>query len=74
MLKSVTDLGAAAYLMMHKFRVVGKVGKSIYFDVTAGDDERMFDDLGREYLTSEFHRFDACLMSLKKLPEHQPKA
>jgi hypothetical protein len=72
--KFVTDLGAAAYIMMHKYKVVGRRGKSIYFEVTEGDDEEKFDALTMEYLSSEFHRFDSCLMSLKKIGEYMPPA
>lgn len=69
--KCVTDLGAAAYVMMHKYKVVGKKGKSVYFEVAA-DETADFDDLQMEYLSSEFHRFDSCLMSLKKIGEYMP--
>lgn len=65
----VTDLGAAAYILMHKYRVVGKRGKSIYFEVT-GDVSDRFDEMSLEYLSSDFHRFDSCLMSLKKIGEY----
>ena len=70
--KFVTDLGAAAYIMMHKYKVVGKKGKAIYFEVNA-DETHEFDSLQLEYLSSEFHRFDSCLMSLKKIGEYMPK-
>lgn len=65
----VTDLGAAAYILMHKYKVVGKRGKAIYFEV----DEPMgdkFDETALEYISSDFHRFDSCLMSLKKIGEY----
>ena len=70
--KFVTDLGAAAYVMMHKYKVVGKQGKLIYFEV-ADNEIDAFDDLLMEYLQSEFHRFDSCLMSLKKTGEYMPR-
>jgi hypothetical protein len=70
--KFVTDLGAAAYIMMHKYKVIGKRGKSIYFEVDE-EEEDMFDNLNLEYLSSEYHRFDSCLMSLKKIGEYMPK-
>lgn len=63
----VTDLGAAAYLLMHKYKVVGKRGKSIYFEI---DNEDRFDDIALEYISSDYHRFDSCLMSLKKIGEY----
>ena len=65
----VTDLGAAAYILMHKYKVVGKRGKAIYFDVDDGSKEK-FDELALEYISSDFHRFDSCLMSLKKIGEY----
>lgn len=69
--KFVTDLGAAAYLMMYKLKVIGKKGKAIYFEIEK-DQEREFEQLTMDYLSSEFHRFDACLMSLKKIGEYMP--
>ncbi len=65
----VTDLGAAAYILMHKYKVVGKKGKAIYFEV-AEDDCDKFDEIALEYLSDDFHRFDSCLMSLKKIGEY----
>jgi len=65
----VTDLGAAAFILMHKYKVLGKKGKAIYFEVE-GDDSARFDELALEYLSSDFHRFDSCLMSLKKIGEY----
>jgi len=66
--KMISDLGAAAYYMMHKYEAIGKKGKVIYFEIDEKDVEE-FDRLYRKYLNSEFHRFDSCLMSLKKLPD-----
>ncbi len=65
----VTDLGAAAYILMHKYKVLGKKGKAIYFEID-DDGSDKFDELSLEYLSSEFHRFDSCLMSLKKINEY----
>jgi hypothetical protein len=65
----VTDLGAAAFILMHKYKVLGKKGKAIYFEVE-GEDKDRFDELALEYLSSDFHRFDSCLMSLKKIGEY----
>lgn len=62
----VTDLGAAAYILMHKYKIVGKKGKAIYFEV----DNSAFDDIALEYISSDYHRFDSCLMSLKKIGEY----
>ena len=65
----VTDLGAAAFILMHKYKVLGKKGKAIYFE-TEGEDKDRFDEMALEYLSSDFHRFDSCLMSLKKIGEY----
>ncbi len=70
--KCVNDLGVAAYIMMHKYKVAGRQGKSIYFEVNEKDADE-FDNLQMEYLSSEFHRFDSALMSLKKMNEYMPK-
>jgi len=72
-IRSVTDLGAGAYLMMHGYKVVGRTGKDILFEVTDKESED-FDNLECAYLTSEFHRFDACIMSLKKMRERRPRS
>ena len=66
--KKITDLGASAYMLMHGYKVVGRVGKAIIFEVEqSGLSE--FEQKVLEYLSSEYHRFDACLMSLKKIGE-----
>jgi len=65
----VTDLGAAAYILMHKYKVLGKKGKAIYFEIEEDGCDK-FDELSLEYLSSDFHRFDSCLMSLKKINEY----
>jgi hypothetical protein len=64
-LRRVNDLGACAYLMMHGFKISGKRDKSFLFEVLENDIID-FEDKQLEYLTSEYHRFDSCLMSLKK--------
>lgn len=64
-----TDLGAAAYILMHKFKPIGKYDKAIYFD-TDESSMKLFDKVALEYLTSDFHAFDSCLMSLKKIGEY----
>jgi len=68
MRKTVSDLGAGAYLLMHGWKPLGRRGKDIIFDVDEKDTIE-FNDLQLNYLTSEFHRFDACIMSLKKMGE-----
>ena len=68
--KYVEDLGAASYIMMHKYKVLGKKGKAICFDIEDSPEEiAEFEKLYQDYLNSEFHRFDSCLMSLKKIRE-----
>lgn len=70
-IRHVSDLGAAAFIMMNKFKVVGKKGQAIYFEMNKEEVES-FESLKMEYLSSEFHRFDACLMALKKIGESTP--
>lgn len=67
--KYVTDLGAAAFLLIHKFKVLGRKGKLVYFEITNQEESKQFDMLSLEYLSSSFHHFDSCLMSLKKINE-----
>lgn len=69
--KEVSDLGAGAYLLMHGYRVIGRRGRAIVFEVAKGEADQ-FDERTMEYLSSEYHRFDACLMSLKKIGEYMP--
>lgn len=65
-LKEVQDLGVGAYLLMHAYKVVGKKGRSVIFEINVNE-EKDFDEKKMDYLSSEFHRFDSCLMSLKKM-------
>jgi hypothetical protein len=65
--KFVTDLGAAAFLLMHKFKLLGKKGRSFYFDIHTLDEESQFDEMNLQYASSPFHDFDSKLMSLKKI-------
>jgi hypothetical protein len=62
-------LGAAAFLLMHKFKLLGKKGRSFYFDINGKEEEIQFDDLNLQYTSSVFHDFDSKLMSLKKIGE-----
>jgi hypothetical protein len=71
--KSIGDLGAGAYLLMHGYKVVGRKQRQIVFEVEESA-LREFDSRTMEYLSSEFHRFDSCLMSLKKLNEYIPES
>jgi len=69
--KKVYDLGAGAYLLMHGYKVIGRQERAVVFEVEeSGSDE--FDARQLEYLSSEFHRFDSCLMSLKKIGDYMP--
>jgi hypothetical protein len=70
--KKVNDLGIAAYLTMHGYKVVGRQGKAIVFSVDMKESEE-FEQKSLEYLASEFHRFDHYLMSLKKIGEYMPE-
>lgn len=65
----VTDLGAAAFLLMHKFKMVGRKGKAFYFEVNGQEEAKQFDELNLEYVTSEFNDFDSKLMAVKKMGE-----
>ena len=67
--KFLTDLGAAAYIMMHNFRIMGRRGKAFYFEINDEDESDTFDQLRMEYVTNEFHKFDSALMSVKKIGE-----
>jgi hypothetical protein len=69
--KHVTDLGAAAYVLMHKYKIAGKKGQAVYFEVPESETEQ-FEALNYEYISDDFHKFDSCLMSLKKMREYTP--
>lgn len=72
--KFVNDLGVAAYVLMHGFAVVGKRGRSIYFECNSKEEEDDFDKLILDYQPpNEFYTFDSCLMFLKKINEHIPQ-
>jgi len=65
--RDIEDLGAGAYLLMLGYKVIGKKERSTFvFEIPAKDNDN-FDRDQLEYLNSDFHRFDACLMSLKKI-------
>ena len=69
--RHVTDLGIAAYVLMHGFKVVGKQGRSVYFEMDESEVDS-FERLSLDYLSSDYHRFDSCLMSIKKIGEYMP--
>lgn len=67
--KSTEDLGVAAYLRMHGFKVCGRKGKIFYFDIMS-EEEEAFNEAVFEYPNSPYHDFDANIMALKKLPHY----
>lgn len=78
-IKVVSDLGVAAYLLMHEYRpksigvkVVGKKGKYVYFEHPEGRGED-FERLSYQYLPSQFQTYDSNLMALKKIGEYMPR-
>jgi len=71
--KFVNDLGVAAYILMHGYVVIGKKGRSIYFECSSEEEMVEFDNLVLEYQPpNEFYTFDSCLMFLKKINECEP--
>jgi hypothetical protein len=72
MKKIVSDLGAGAYLLMHGHKVIGRKGRDFIFEVNESE-EIEFEQRKLEYLSSEFHRFDSYIMSLKKIGEYNPQ-
>ena len=69
--KSVEDLGVAAYLRMHGFKVIGRKGKAVYFEINESE-ENEFNRDSFEYVNSPFHDFDSHIKSLKKIREYLP--
>lgn len=71
--KYVSDLGVAAYLLMHAYTVIGKKGREIYFECHGEEEAKQFDQMVLEYQPpNEFYTFDSCLMFLKKINECIP--
>jgi hypothetical protein len=71
--KFVNDLGVAAWLLMHGYTVIGKRGRSIYFELANAEDSKDFEQLILDYQPpNEFYTFDSCLMFLKKINEYVP--
>lgn len=62
----VADIGSGAYLMMNGYKVKGRKGKNLYFEVAEKDNEE-FEKLMLEYTNSTYSQFDSWLMSLKKI-------
>lgn len=72
--KFVNDLGIAAYLLMHGYNVIGKTGRSIYFDCQNQEESDALENLEFEYgPPNDFLLFDSCLMYLKKINDREPK-
>lgn len=67
--KTVSDLGAAAYLKMHGFKCAGRKTRNFYFEVVEDDLEK-FDVINLEYVNSTYHDFDSAIMCLKKIGEY----
>jgi hypothetical protein len=67
--KEIRDIGIAAYLVMHEFKLHDKKEKNFIFSIEPINNKK-FEDLKISYLSSEFHHFDSCIMSLKKLEEY----
>lgn len=71
--KFVLDLGIAAYILMHGYKVVGKRGKAIYFECNNEEESHEIDKYIMEYQPpNDFYTFDSCLMYLKKIGEYLP--
>ena len=72
--KFVNDLGIAAYQLMHGYAVIGKKGRSIYFECESKEEAETLSDLEYEYQPpNDFYIFDSCLMYLKKINDRDPK-
>lgn len=69
--KAVSDIGISSYLKLHGFKCIGKKNRNFYFELPENQSNE-FDQLIIDYANSPMHEFDACLMSLKKLPEYLP--
>lgn len=69
MMKQIRDIGIAAYLVMHDYKLSDKQEKNFIFVIEPSENKK-FEDLKISYLSSEFHHFDSCIMSLKKLEEY----
>ena len=51
MLKEIRDIGIAAYLVMHEYKLRDKKDKSFLFEVVS-DESKKFEDLKISYLSS----------------------
>lgn len=76
---TVEDMGAAAYLNLHGYKISSKNGRQYVFEAVAESPDarsrsRDFNRTKFDYLSSQFHDFDAKLMSLKKMGDYRPDA
>ncbi len=76
--KAVSDLGVAAYILLQEYKstsigakVMARKGKNVYFYIPDEKTE-MFEHMAFQYFPSQFHAYDSCLMSLKKMREYGP--
>ena len=66
--KFVSDIGVAAYLLMHGYTLIGKRGGEICFECNNQSEVEEFESLILQYQPpNEFYTFDSCLMYLKKI-------
>lgn len=63
---SVKDMGVAAYLFIHKYKLEGRRGREFDFIIDESEQEE-FRKKQVEYVNSVFCEFDNALMSLKRL-------
>jgi len=66
---SINDLGIGAYLMMNGFKVVGRKGRNVFFEVETDKDKTELDAMAMDYLRTDYERFDNYLAVLKKISE-----
>ena len=53
--KKVNDLGIAAYLKMHGYKVTGRRNRTIFFEIKE-EESQEFEKLTFDYLNSPYHR------------------
>lgn len=67
-MKVLQDLGEASYALLHAYQLMGRQGKKVYFLIDKNE-LKNFEDLMLEYMTSDFYKFDSCLVAVKRIPE-----
>lgn len=79
--KVISDLGAAAYVMLNEHRdkihrlnarVIGKRGKDVYFEHPEENGEKLI-KLSWSYCKGQFQKYDAALQTLKRNGEYMPR-